>query len=219
MTMMPRMCTGRIHGLHMAALTMMKGLPSGYNRDFHEDKEILVAILDLIAGATDIVPPLIETTKLNLPRLAELPDFSFATATQLANFLVSEHGVAFRAAHHVVGSLVGELSRAGKDFRDREYCMAHMKKNGVKCTPAELEAVLDPKAVMISYNSLGGTGPKAVSAMLEKMNAQLKAHRVAIKADKDRVTKAYDTARSIAGDIKTAQTASDIASLVKKHAK
>ena len=64
-----------------------------------QDKEILVAILDLIAGATEIIPPLIETTKLNLPRLAELPDFSFATATQLANFLVSEHNVAFRAAH------------------------------------------------------------------------------------------------------------------------
>jgi len=211
--------SGRIHGLHMAALTMMKGLPSGYNRDFHEDKEILVAILDLIAGATDIVPPLVETTKLNLPRLAELPDYSFATATQLANFLVSEHNIAFRAAHHVVGSLVGELSRAGKDFRDRDYCMAHVKKHGVKCTAEELEAVLDPKAVMMAYNSLGGTGPKAVSAMLEKMNAQLKEHRKAIKADKDRVTKAYDTSRRIAGEIKGAQSKGDIEALVKKHAK
>jgi argininosuccinate lyase len=209
--------SGRIHGLHMAALTMMKGLPSGYNRDFHEDKEILVEIMALITGATDIVPPLIETTKLNLPRLAELPDFSFATATQLANFLVSEHQVAFRAAHHIVGSLVGELSRAGKDFRDRDYCMAHMKKNNIKCTMAELNAVLDPKMVMETYNSLGGTGPKAVAAMLEKFNAQLANHRSVLKADQARVKKAYDQSRAIAAEIGNVQSAEEIASLVKKH--
>lgn len=210
--------SGRIHGLHMAALTMMKGLPSGYNRDFHEDKEILVEIMALITGATDIVPPLIETTRLNLPRLAELPDFSFATATQLANFLVSEHQVAFRAAHHVVGSLVGELSRAGKDFRDRDYCMAHMKKNNIKCTMAELNAVLDPKLVMEQYNSLGGTGPKAVAAMLDKFNAQLAKQVAELKADQARLSKAYDQTRAIAANIGGIKTAEDIKALVAKHA-
>lgn len=42
---------------------------------------------------------------------------SFATATELANFLVGKHKMPFRKAHEVVGTLVGELSRAGQDFR------------------------------------------------------------------------------------------------------
>ena len=145
------------------------------------------------------------------------PDFSFATATQLANFLVSEHQVAFRAAHHVVGSLVGELSRAGKDFRDRDYCMAHMKKHNIKCTMAELNAVLDPKLVMEQYNSLGGTGPKAVAAMLDKFNAQLKTQVAELKADQARLSKAYDQTRAIAANIGGVKTAEDIKALVAKH--
>lgn len=50
---------GRINGLVTAAFTMMKGLPSGYNRDFHEDKEILVETFDLANRATSIIPALV----------------------------------------------------------------------------------------------------------------------------------------------------------------
>ena len=50
---------GRVEGLAHAAFTMMKGLPSGYNRDFHEDKEITIAIFDILNRVTEIIPPLI----------------------------------------------------------------------------------------------------------------------------------------------------------------
>jgi argininosuccinate lyase len=60
----------------------MKGLPSGYNRDFHEDKEILVDVLDLMNKCLPIVPNLVISTTLNLERMEELTYGSFSTATE-----------------------------------------------------------------------------------------------------------------------------------------
>jgi argininosuccinate lyase len=48
--------SGRVNGLANAALTMLKGLPSGYNRDFYEDKEITVEIFDLALRMTEVYP-------------------------------------------------------------------------------------------------------------------------------------------------------------------
>jgi hypothetical protein len=95
--------------------------------------------------------------------------------------------------------------------------MAHMKKNNIKCTAAELNAVLDPKLVMQSYNVLGSTGPKATAAMIEKMNQQLADARNVLKADQARVKKAYDVSRAIAGEMKLVENADDIAAIVKRH--
>jgi argininosuccinate lyase len=61
---------------------MMKGLPSGYNRDFHEDKEILIEGLTLVNRALEIVPALVQTTTLHLDRMADLTYKNFATATE-----------------------------------------------------------------------------------------------------------------------------------------
>ena len=77
--------------------------------------------------------------------------------------------------------------------------------------------IIFPFTLQESYNSLGGTGPKAVAAMLEKFNQQLKNHRDVIKADKDRAAKGYNTSRAIASEIGSVESAEDIARLVKKH--
>jgi len=211
---------GRVNGLVMAGFTLMKGLPSAYNRDFHEDKEILVEALTLVNRATEIIAPLVESTTLNLDRMAELPHFNFSTATELANFLVVKHGMPFRTAHHVVGSLVGDLARAGKDFRERDVVFEHLEKHGVDDSPAAIDAVLDPKSVMQSYNSLGGTGPKAVTAMLDKFVAELESHRRALNSDQVRVETAYEACRNIAKHARSSvKTANDFQTLLDKFAK
>jgi len=189
---------GRITGLLTAGMTMVKGLPSGYNRDFHEDKEILVESLSLINRAVEVIPPLIKSTKINLDRMAELPDANFSAATELANYLVLKHKVPFRQAHHIVGSLVGELSRAGQNFSNKDFCFKHIESSGVKAPRDEVDAVLDGKKIMMSYNSLGGTGPKAVQNMLNNFNAELTRQRSVLDADNKRVNTAFEAARGVA---------------------
>jgi len=123
---------GRVEGYTHAAFTMMKGLHSGYNRDFHEDKEITIKIFDILNRVIEVLPPLIQSTKFNKDRMAELATKNFSAATEVANYLVRDHNVPFRQAHHIVGSLVGKLYRAGKNFDDFQTCKEHMVESGVK---------------------------------------------------------------------------------------
>jgi len=210
--------SGRIFGLLQAGLVLMKGLPSGYNRDFHEDKEILIDVIRLMKSALPIIPSLVETTTLNLNRMHELCYGAFSTATEVANFLVSQHNVPFREAHHIVGSLVGDLSRAGKNFKDLDYCLNHViNVHKVPADPEKLKHMFDPKAVMMSYNSLGGTGPKAMKKVIEDLNKTLEKQKKEIAADQDRLDKALKAVRNIAGSASSAKTAQDLKNLIPKE--
>jgi argininosuccinate lyase len=206
--------SGRINGLLVAGLTMVKGLPSGYNRDFHEEKEILRESLDLINRAAEIIPPLVRSTQINKERMAELTYGNFATATELANYLVKKHQVPFRKAHHIVGSLVGELNKKGENLSATKACVEHLRRHELNVTDSEVADVLDPKKVMMSYDSQGGTGPKQVEKMLSTMSSQLAEHKQVLARDKSRVSKAMEACRSIAKRCHTANNANEMRTLV-----
>lgn len=206
---------GRINGLMVAAFTLMKGLPSGYNRDFHEDKEILVATMDLINRAIEVVPPLIKSTTINVNRMHELAFQNFANATEVANYLVSKHNVPFREAHHIVGSLVGELYRSNDNFSNFDACYKHIvEKYKINATKEDLALVLDPKPVMMSYNSLGGTGPKAVSQMLKDFTVELDNHKAVLDEDMKRVNGALEMTRGIAARAASIKSAAELKALI-----
>jgi len=210
--------SGRINGLLSAGLTMMKGLPSGYNRDFHEDKEILVECFNLIIPAVSWIPELILSTTMKFERMSDLTYSSYCTATEVANYLVSKHNVPFRQAHHIVGSLVGELSRSGRNFKDWDFCVDWItKKNKLDANVDELKKVFDPKSVMLSYNSLGGTGKAATEAMLTDYNECITEHKKVLKADQNRVDSAYNTTRAIAEKAKGVKTAQELLNLIPKE--
>jgi argininosuccinate lyase len=210
---------GIMNGYLQAGLTMVHGLPSGYNRDFHEEKELLFASCAMACRAAEIVPALVRTTTFNEARMRELCDRNFMTATELANFLVSDHGVPFRATHHIVGSLVGDLTRSGRDLRDVGRVMAHLKAEGIDADESRVRDVLDPQKVMMSYNSLGGTGPAAVEALLSDIRGRAEGHRGDLNADQSRVDDGFAACRSIAkacagGAVKTAE---DLSALIDEH--
>jgi len=207
--------TGRINGLLVAGFTLMKGLPSGYNRDFHEDKEILIESLNLINRAVEVVPALIQSTTINMDRMNDLAFDNFANATEIANFLVSKHNVPFREAHHIVGSLVGDLYRKKDNFRNFDACYEHIvKKHNINATREEIQRILDPKSVMMTYNSLGGTGPKAVGEMLKQFHQELQQHDKVLKDDKKRVDSALETCRQISKNAGSINSAEDLKKLV-----
>jgi len=190
--------TGRIDGSMMAGFILLKGLPSGYNRDFHEEKEILQEQLTLINRASTIVPALIQSTTINKERMAELTWGNFSTATELANYLVKSHNVPFRETHHIVGSLVGDLTRKKDNFKNYPAVKAHLEHHGIKATDEELDAVLNGAKVFRTYNCLGGTGPDAQRHMLTVFNEQLANHRKVYEADKARLDAAYTRCLEIA---------------------
>ena len=199
--------SGRSTGYLMAGYTMLKGLPTAYNRDFHEEKEILYRALHLVDRAAEVVPALVETTTLNTERMRQLANKNFATATELANYLVSHHQVPFRDAHHVIGSLVGELTNSGKTFEgNEELCLQHLKKSGIEASTEDIFKYTDPDTIINSYNCLGGTGPEAVAEMIKNIKVENELLKKEIQQDKERLNQAHENCLAISKEIGNTET-------------
>ena len=183
--------TCRLTGVALRFVTVILRLHDG-------SQELLFASCEMANRAAAIIPSLVSSTTFNLDRMKYLCDMNFMTATELANYLVSDHNVPFRATHHIVGSLVGQLTRAGDNLTNTAAVMAHLQKEGIAADEKEVRRVLDPASVMLSYNSLGGTGPVAMAAISDEIHSTLDGHRAALDADQGRVTKAYEACRAIA---------------------
>ena len=192
-----------------------------YNRDFHEEKELLFDSLTMANRATSIVPPLVRSTQFNTERMEELCDGNFMTATELANYLVAEHNVPFRATHHIVGSLVGDLTRKGENLTNIDAVMDHLADNehweSIAADRAKVTKVLNPKQVMMTYNSYGGTGPAAVADILADINGKLDDAEAALTADRARVTTAHAACKAIAAECGSVETLDDLQALIAKH--
>ena len=97
--------SGRVYGDLLALLTLMKGQPLAYNRDNQEDKERLFDAIDTVKDCLTAYAGLIPTIQVNRRALYAAAADGYATATDLADYLVI-HGVAFRDAHAAVGKTV-----------------------------------------------------------------------------------------------------------------
>src|ERR1041384_5880105 len=95
------MQTGLLAGL----LGVMKGLPTGYNKDLQEDKEAFLKAFDNVRLCLNVLRLSVGTVKLRTDRLERAASDSFMGATDLADFLVMK-GVPFRNAHEIVARAV-----------------------------------------------------------------------------------------------------------------
>ena len=167
--------TGRVYGALLDLLTNLKGLPMGYNRDFQEDKPPLWEAFDVVKACLGLLPELLKTTNFKTERMTELANANFATATELANYLVKAHQISFRECHEIVGWLVGELVQQEKTFADWELTQALLKQKDVEISIEQLKQILDAASALRNNQSLGGTSPKEVRRMIGNFEAQLDA--------------------------------------------
>jgi argininosuccinate lyase len=108
--------TGRVVGDLMGILTMLKGLPSTYNKDLQEDKEALFDAIDTLSMTLPVAAAVIETLSVRPNRMrAALADELLAT--ELADYLVTK-GVPFREAHSLVGQAVRRAQALGVGLRN-----------------------------------------------------------------------------------------------------
>jgi argininosuccinate lyase len=104
--------TARASAALMALLGILKGLPLGYQRDLQEDKPPLFGAVASFEASLGVLAGLIATLAVDRDRMADAAADGYTTATTLADALV-RRGVPFRAAHHIVGGLVGRAERDG----------------------------------------------------------------------------------------------------------
>jgi argininosuccinate lyase len=151
--------SGRIFGALIALLVVMKGLPLAYSKDMQEDKErvfdALPALSLSLAAMTGMVMDMTPNTEVMRAAAAA----GYATATDLADWLVREANVPFREAHHVVGKIVSEAARRGVSLE--ELPLEAMQAAHPKITNA-VYAFLSADASVKNRTSYGGTAPKNV---------------------------------------------------------
>ena len=162
--------TGRITGGLVALLTVMKGLPLAYAKDMQEDKEpvfdaaeALALCLAAIAGMTRDLTP-------DLARMERFAGAGYATATDLADWLVRELKMPFRQAHHVTGRLVASAEAAGLDLAALPLATMQAEEPAIH---DGVFAVLSVAASVASRRSYGGTAPENVAAQAARWLAQL----------------------------------------------
>ena len=97
---------------------------------------------------------------------------TFATATELANYLVKEHRISFRECHEIVGWLVGELVQEEKTFSDWELTQKLLKQREIDIPIAQLKQILDAELAIQNNQSLGGTSPAEVHRMIDNFEKQ-----------------------------------------------
>jgi argininosuccinate lyase len=105
--------SGRLYGNLMSVLTAMKGLPLAYNSDMQEDKEPFFDSVDTLDAILAVLPPLLGSLTFRTDRMRRAAGENFATATDLADYLVRK-AVPFRQAHALIGKIVRFCETEGK---------------------------------------------------------------------------------------------------------
>ncbi|ALA17254.1 MULTISPECIES: argininosuccinate lyase [Chelatococcus] len=161
---------GRIIGSLVALLTVMKGLPLTYSKDMQEDKERLFDAADTYELVLAAVSGMIADLKPVPERMAAAAGAGFATATDLADWLVRALEMPFRDAHHVTGRLVAEAEQRGCGLEDLSLDV--MQAVEPRITDA-VYAVLGVENSVRSRMSFGGTAPDNVRAQIAWWRARL----------------------------------------------
>jgi len=161
--------TGRVYGSLMAMLMILKGQPSGYNRDMQEDKVHIFAANDTVEVCLDVARAIVSHTKFNTKKISAGLEKGFLDATALAEYLVGK-GVAFREAHGIVGSLVACCEEQNKKLA--ELSLDELQKYSVSIETDVYEN-LGAACVADKYATEGSAGPKQAKEQIAYWNKQL----------------------------------------------
>ena len=149
-------------------LGVLKGLPSGYNKDLQDDKRVLFDAVDLMRLVLPAVTGALSELTFDESRM-RLALSSTMMATDLADYLVKK-GSSFRQAHEAVGTLIQEAERRSCELGDLEM------DSFTAANPlfgADVYESLNPANSVADRDIPGGTGPEAVKAQLSDARAAL----------------------------------------------
>jgi argininosuccinate lyase len=162
--------TGRVIGALNALLVLMKGLPMTYFKDMQEDKEPVFEVADTLALTVPAMTGMIRDITVNADAMTAAAGAGFATATDLADWLVRELGLPFRQAHHVTGALVKLAEDHEVELADLP--LARMQQVEPRIT-VEVFEVLTVERSVASRTSYGGTAPDNVRAAVRALRERL----------------------------------------------
>ncbi len=161
--------SGRVFGHLMGLLTLMKGQPLAYNKDNQEDKEPLFDTADTLIDTLRVFAEMVPGIKVKPEAMRAALKQGYATATDLADYLVKK-GLPFRDAHEAVARAVQAAEKRGCDLAD--LSLAELQAFS-PLIGEDVFAVLTVEGSLAARNHIGGTAPVQVRAAIARLRATL----------------------------------------------
>jgi argininosuccinate lyase len=155
---------GRVFGHLFSLLTLMKSQPLAYNKDNQEDKEPIFDTLDTIKDSLKAYTDMLPAIKSNKDQMIAAARKGFATATDLADYLVKK-GMPFRDAHEIVGKAVAFCIQHSKDLSELSLEELQHFSDTIR---DDVSAVLTLEGSVKARNHIGGTAPVQVHAAIKR---------------------------------------------------
>jgi argininosuccinate lyase len=161
--------TGRVFGHLTGLLTLMKGQPLAYNKDNQEDKEPLFDTADTLIDTLRIFADMVPGIRVRSENMAAALRQGYATATDLADYLVKK-GLPFRDAHEAVARATRACEQRGCDLP--ELSLADLREFSV-LIDEDVFAVLTVDGSLAARDHFGGTAPRQVTAAIFRARQRL----------------------------------------------
>jgi len=162
--------SGRVIGALTSLMITMKGLPLAYSKDMQDDKPPVFEAASLMALSIAAMTGMIAQSTFNTARMRAAAELGYATATDLADWLVRAAGIPFREAHHITGSAV-------KLAESRGAALDALSLADLQAIDARIDqsvyAALSVDASVAARASYGGTAPDQVRLQVARMRAAL----------------------------------------------
>lgn len=161
---------GRVIGCTTALMVTMKGLPLAYSKDMQDDKPPVFEAAGLLALSIAAMTGMVADSNFVTTRMRQAAELGYATATDLADWLVREADIPFREAHHITGAAVKLAESEGK-------ALDELSLEQLQAIDARIDdrvyAALSVDASVAARSSYGGTAPDQVRAQITRARAQL----------------------------------------------
>ena len=154
--------SGRVYGDLMGMLTVMKGTPMAYNKDYQEDKEGIFDAADTWRASVRILAKMLDKTEFRMDKINEQLSRGFLNATDVAEHLAKQ-GIPFREAHNIVGRMVKAAEVKGCQLEELDE--ATLKEVDERLNKKMLGDISIPACVE-ARKSFGGTSPTEVERQI-----------------------------------------------------
>ena len=170
--------TAKVIGLLTGFLSLMKGLPTGYDRDMQEGKPLIWMALKEARSSLNIMAKTISSIRFKRDKIIEAIEQSYAPAIELTEALIKHAGLSLREAHKLVGSIMKTLHEQGRALRTltpEELSTAASRVLGKSITlpSTVLERAIDAMEIPGQRITVGSASPKEIRKMIERRREML----------------------------------------------
>jgi len=161
---------GRVIGCTTALMVTMKGLPLAYSKDMQDDKPPVFEAAGLLALSVAAMTGMVADSTFDTARMRAAAELGYATATDLADWLVREANIPFRDAHHITGAVVKRAETDGIALD--QLSLEILQEIDARIDDRVFQA-LSVDASVASRNSYGGTAPEQVLQQVARAKARM----------------------------------------------